>query len=238
MRICGKILAETLQNLKKAAQPGTTTAQLNDLCLQLCEKNNVTPTFLGYKDFPAAICTSVNNQVVHTIPNEKPLEDGDLLSIDCGITLNGLITDSAISFIIGENPEAEKLLKTAKKALQAGIDQVKPGNKVEDIGFAIQNIVQKAGYHIIKHLTGHGVGRKLHEPPVINNFGKKGKGPALVPGMTLAIEPIIGVGTGQTKTLEDNWTIVTQDNSLAIQVEHTVLVTPQGNEILTLSSQF
>lgn len=238
MRKCGKLLAETLQKLKKTATPGTTTRQLDDLCLQICGEHNVIPTFKGYRGYPAAICAAVNNQVVHTIPNDTPLSDGDLLSIDCGITMNGVITDSAISFVIGEkeNLEAEKLIRVAEKSLKAGIEQIKPGNRVGDIGFAIQEVVHKGGYHIIRELTGHGVGRQLHEPPIINNFGKKGKGASLKPGMTIAIEPIIAVGTRITHTLEDNWTIITDDGSLAIQVEHTILVTPQGHEILTLSS--
>ena len=238
MRKSGKLLAEILQKMKSASAPGATTAQLNQICLDFCQKKGVTPTFLGYKGFPGAICSAVNNEVVHTIPNDNPLQNGDLLSIDCGITLNGMITDSAISFIVGEkeNSEAKKLLDVANKSLYAGIDQIKPGNKIGDIGYAIQKVVNENGYHIIKELTGHGVGRQLHEPPIINNFGKKGQGPAIKPGMTFAIEPIIAVGSRHTKLLDDGWTIITSDNSLAIQVEHTILVTASGHEILTLSS--
>jgi len=240
MRRSGKILANLLQELKKAAKPGVTTKQLDAQAQKICKETGTEPTFLGYRGYPAALCTSVNNEVVHTIPNDRPLEDGDLLSIDCGVTLEGLITDSAISFIVGEkeNPEATKLIKVAKKALQAGIDQARPGRKIGDIGNAIQTVVHNAGYHIVRELTGHGVGHKLHEPPIINNFGKKGTGPAMKPGMTFAIEPIIAAGTRHTKTLDDKWTIITQDDSLAIQVEHTILITSQGNEILTLSTQF
>lgn len=238
MRRCGKILAETLQKLKQAAKPGIKTEELNELCIRLCEENGTTPTFLGYRNFPGAICSSVNEQVVHAIPGKYELKPGDLVSIDCGMTLQGLITDATISFIVKgkDNPKAERLLKVGEKALRAGIKEIKPGKRVGDISFAIQSVVQQAGYHIIKHLTGHGVGRELHEPPIINNFGKKGQGPALKPGMTLAIEPIIGEKTRHTKTLEDNWTIATKDGSLSIQIEHTILVTPQGHEILTLSS--
>ncbi len=238
MRKSGQILANLLQRLKEEANPGVTPKQLDDLAKQICAENGATPTFLGYHGFPAAICSSINHEVVHTIPGNNPLEDGDLFSIDCGVTLNGLITDSAISFIVGEkeNPEAERLIRVAERALEAGINQAKPGNTIGDIGNAIQTVVHNAGYHIIKELTGHGVGKKLHEPPIINNFGKRGTGPTLKPGMTIAIEPIIAVGTRHTRTLEDKWTVVTTDNSLAIQVEHTVLITPLGNELLTLSS--
>jgi len=239
MRKSGKILANLLQELKRTAKPGVTPRQLDTLAKKICEDNGAIPTFLGYHGFPATICASINNEVVHTIPGDKPLENGDLLSIDCGVTWSGLITDSAISFIVGDasnNPAAEKLIRVAQQALAAGIAEAVPGNSVGDIGNAIQTVVHNNGYHIIRELTGHGVGRKLHEEPMINNFGKRGTGPTLKPGMTIAIEPIIAVGTRKTRTLSDNWTIVTEDDSLAIQVEHTVLITPTGNEILTLSS--
>ncbi len=239
MREGGKLLGTLLQKIKKATKVGTTTRQLDDIARKYCEKHNVTPSFLGYHGFPGAICSSVNNEVVHTIPNDKPIQEGDLVSIDCGITHKGLITDSAISYIVGgndKNPEAARLLKVAEKALADGINAAIPGNKIGDIGNAIQSVVHKAGYHIIRELTGHGVGRNLHEPPAINNFGKKGSGPTIKPGMTFAIEPIIAVGTRKTKTLADKWTIITADSSLAIQVEHTIAITPLGNEILSLSS--
>ncbi|MFA6528192.1 MAG: type I methionyl aminopeptidase [Candidatus Gracilibacteria bacterium] len=238
MRKCGKILGNLLKKLKENAKPGTTTLDLDTLALQICEEENVKPAFLGYKGYPAVICSSVNDEVVHSIPTKRELKPGDLLSIDCGVVLDGMITDAAVSLIVeGEKkPEIENLLNTAKKALSAGIKQIRPGNKTGDIGFAIQEVVHKAGYHIIRELTGHGVGRRLHEPPIINNYGKRGEGFTLKPGMTLAIEPIIAVGTRFIKTLGDNWTIVTKDSSLAIQIEHTILVTPSGNEILTLSS--
>lgn len=238
MRKCGRILSSLLQKLKENAKPGTTTLDLDTLALKICEEENVKPAFLGYKGYPAVICSSVNDEVVHAIPTKKELKPGDLLSIDCGIILDGMITDAAVSLVIeGEkNPEAENLIKVAEHALMSGIKQIRPGNKTGDIGFAIQKIVHKAGYHIVKELTGHGVGRKLHEPPIVNNYGKLGEGFTLKPGMTLAIEPIIATGTRFIKTLADNWTIVTRDHSLAIQVEHTVLITPQGNEILTASS--
>lgn len=238
MRKCGQILGNLLRKLKENAKPGTTTLDLDALALQICEEENVKPAFLGYKGFPAVICSSVNDEVVHAIPNKRELKPGDLLSIDCGVVLDGMITDAAISLVIeGEkNEEAENLMKVAEKALKAGINQIRPGNKTGDIGFAIQEVVHKAGYHIIRELTGHGVGKKLHEPPIVNNYGKRGEGFTLKPGMTLAIEPIIAIGTRFIKTLGDNWTIVTKDHSLAIQIEHTVLITPQGNEILTLSS--
>lgn len=239
MRKGGKILGDLLQTLKSSAKPFTTTEQLDQLAIKICSEKEVIPTFLGYKGYPAAICASVNEEVVHAIPNFKPLKTGDLLSIDCGITFEGMIVDAAVSLIIGnaENKPAQKLIQAAENALVAGINQIEPGKNIGNIGFAIQETVHKAGFHIIRDLTGHGVGRNLHEPPIINNFGSKGSGPAIKPGMTFAIEPIIAAGTRFIQTLDDNWTIITKDGSLAVQVEHTVLVTPRGNEILTLSSR-
>ncbi|EKD48093.1 MAG: hypothetical protein ACD_65C00126G0003 [uncultured bacterium] len=238
MRKGGKILGNLLQTLKTAAKPGVTTEQLDQLTIKICSEKGVIPTFLGYKGYPATICTSVNDEVVHAIPNSRLLKTGDLLSIDCGITFEGMVTDAAVSLIIGnaDNKLAQKLIQAAENALFAGINQIKPGNNIGDIGFAIQEVVHKAGFHIIKELTGHGVGKHLHEEPIINNFGSKGSGPAIKPGMTFAIEPIIAAGSRFIQTLDDDWTIVTKDGSLAVQVEHTILVTPRGNEILTLSS--
>jgi len=238
MRKGGRILGNLLKRLRENAKPGTTTLDLDSLALKICEEENVKPAFLGYKGYPAVICSSINDEVVHAIPTTKELKSGDLLSIDCGIVLDGMITDAAISLVVeGEkNAEAENLIKTTAKALASGISQIRPGNKTGDIGFAIQEVVHKAGYHIIRELTGHGVGKRLHEPPIVNNYGKRGEGFTLKPGMTLAIEPIIAIGGRFIKTLSDNWTIVTRDHSLAAQIEHTVLVTAQGNEILTSSS--
>ncbi len=238
MRKGGKILGNLLRTLKTAAKPGITTEQLDRLTIKICSEKRVIPTFLGYKGYPATICASVNDEVVHAIPNSKPLKNGDLLSIDCGITFEGMIVDAAVSLIVGntENKPAQKLIQTAENALFAGINQIKPGNNLGDISFAIQKVVHKAGFHVIKELTGHGVGKSLHEAPIINNFGSKGSGPAIKSGMTFAIEPIIAERSRFIQTLDDNWTIITKDGSLAAQVEHTVLVTPQGNEILTLSS--
>src|SRR3989339_536226 len=192
MRKGGRILGNLLKRLRENAKPGTTTLDLDSLALKICEEENVKPAFLGYKGYPAVICSSINDEVVHAIPTAK--------------------------------------------ALASGISQIRPGNKTGDIGFAIQEVVHKAGYHIIRELTGHGVGKRLHEPPIVNNYGKRGEGFTLKPGMTLAIEPIIAIGGRFIKTLSDNWTIVTRDHSLAAQIEHTVLVTAQGNEILTSSS--
>jgi len=238
MRKGGKILGNLLKTLKESAKPGITTEYLDQLTIQICSEKGVIPTFLGYKGYPATICASVNDEVVHAIPNKRPLQNGDLLSIDCGVTCEGMIVDAAVSLIVGgrENKLAQKLINTAENALFAGIDQIKPGNNIGDIGFAVQEIVHKAGFSVIKELTGHGVGKKLHEEPIINNFGSRGSGPAIKPGMTFAVEPIISAGSRFIQTLDDDWTIITKDGSLAVQVEHTILVTPQGNEILTLST--
>lgn len=236
MRKGGKILAEILHVLENDLEPGMSTLDLEHKAEELFKQYGVRPGFKGYHGYPAILCTSVNNEAVHTIPNDLPMEKGDILSIDCGVILDNLNTDSAVAVIVGgeTEPEAERFVKTCIRALWAGIRQVKPGNKVGDIGFAIEQVVKKAGFTVIPELTGHGIGYQLHEPPHIPNYGKRGKGLALKPGMTIAIEPILSMGSPRIETLEDGWTIVTEDDSLAIQHEHTVLVTESGYEVLTL----
>lgn len=236
MRHGGKILASILKELENFLEPGRSTWDLEKKAEQLFEEHGVQAGFKGYHGYPAILCTSVNEQVVHAIPNKTPLKEGDVLSIDCGVIYKGLNTDSAIACVVGEKaePAAQKLVDVCKRALWAGIHEIKPGNRLGDIGNAIERVVRQAGFRIIKNLTGHGIGYTLHEDPYVYNYGKRGKGLALKPGMTLAIEPIIVAGEPKIETLEDDWTIVTQDGSLGMQHEHTILVTETGVEVLTL----
>lgn len=234
MREGGLILAQILHELALATKIGIKTEELNLKADALMSKYDVAPSFKNYRRFPASICASVNEQVVHGIPGKRILQDGDILTIDCGVFHKGLHTDAAVTIMIGNvKPEVQSFVKTVQKSLEKAISVIKPGANVGDIGFTIQTLVESHGYSVVRDFTGHGVGRDLHEPPEICNFGKKGAGALLVPGMTLAIEPIIAMGKRFIDTLQDGWTTVTRDGLLACQVEHTVVVTPSGCEILT-----
>lgn len=236
MRKAGRILGEILAELKKAVEPGMSTLDLERKAEQLFKQHQVEAGFKGYHGYPNILCTSVNDEVVHAIPNSIPLQKGDILSIDCGVVIDGMNTDSAVAVIVGGESiaEAERLVNTCIQALWAGIAQAKPGKHVGDISHAIQSLVEAEGFTIIKELTGHGIGHHLHEPPYVLNYGNPGEGELLVPGLCIAIEPIICSGKGEIETLDDDWTIVTQDGSLAIQHEHTLVITEKGNEVLTL----
>lgn len=236
MRESGKILGLILTELEKSLEPGMSTLDLEIKAQTLFKKYEAEPGFKGYKGYPNILCTSVNDEVVHSIPNKIPLQKGDILSIDCGVVVRGMNTDSAIACIVsGETTfEAKHLVDTCIRALWLGIEQAKPGKHVGDIGHAIQTFVEEADFSIIKELTGHGIGYTLHEAPYVLNYGEPGEGEKLVPGMCIAIEPIISMGRPKIDTLDDGWTIITRDGSLAIQHEHTLLITRKGHEVLTL----
>lgn len=235
MRRAGKILAQILRELCGMTRPGITTKDLDTAAEALMKKINVLPSFKGYRGYPAVICTNVNEVVVHGIPDDRKLKEGDIISIDGGVVVDGFHSDAAITVGVGKiSDEARKFIQTTKEALQLGIAQAKPGKKTGDIGFAVQRHMEKHGYSVSRDFVGHGIGRRLHEPPEVPNFGPRGKGALLVPGMTIAIEPIVMTGQRYTKILEDGWTVVTKDGSLGGQEEHTILITPEGNEILTL----
>lgn len=239
MREGGKILAAILEELKKMIFPGTSTMELEKKAAQLFNNYKVQPAFKGYHGYPHILCTSINENVVHTFPSKTAiLKAGDIINIDCGVIHKQLYTDHAISAIAGESDvETQRFLTTAYKALEAGISQAVAGNYVGDIGYEIQKVVEEAGFGIIKELVGHGVGKTLHEAPQIPNFGNKGNGNKLYKGMTLAIEPIISMGkSGKIKTLDNGWDIVTVDGSKACQVEHTIVIGDKNAEILTLFS--
>jgi methionyl aminopeptidase len=239
MRQAGRILAEVMQKIARQVKPGVSTLELDQFAEKLILSQGVQPAFKGYGDkknrFPATLCTSVNEQVVHAIPQSQViLKKGDIIGLDCGLKYQGYYSDMAITLGVGEiSPAQEKLLEVTKKALQKGIAQAKTGNHLEDISWAIQSWVEKNGFSVVRQLTGHGIGKKLHEQPSVFNFGQPGQGPKLKTGMTLAIEPMVNVGDWPVATLDDGWTIVTEDNSLSAHFENTILITPQGGEVLS-----
>jgi len=236
MRESGRLLGLILHELELYCEPGMSTLDLEHKAEELFSRYHALPGFRGYQGYPAILCTSVNEEVVHAIPNKHPLKKGDILSIDCGVIVKGLNTDSAIAMVVGgeTTPEAQAMVDTCIKAMWAGIHQVKHGCRVGDIGHAIQTVVEDAGFTVIPDLTGHGIGYNLHERPYILNYGDQGRGEQLRAGMTIAIEPIICMGESAIETLDDDWTIVTSDGSLSIQHEHTILITDKGFEVLSL----
>lgn len=235
MRKGGKILAEVLEKIMEMAKPGISTGELDKIAEKFIKDKGGKPGFKGYQGFPATLCTALNEVIVHGIPSNKQiLKEGDLFTIDCGVIYEGLYTDAARSIGIGKiSKNKQNLINVAKETLNKAIDIVKPGIRVSDISKIIQKTIEEAGYHVIYDLTGHGIGRKLHEDPNIFNYWDGQNGPILKEGMTLAIEPIFSEGTNKMKTLSDNWTIATTDSSMAVQYENTILVTKKGHEILT-----
>ncbi len=235
MREAGRITALALQELSRRIRPGITTAELNRYAEEFLEKAGAKPAFLGYHGFPASICASVNNEVVHGIPGLRRLEEGDIISIDMGAVYRGYYGDAAATFPVGEiSEEARRLLEVTEKALYEGISKAVVGNRVGDISAAVQSYVERHGFHVVRDYVGHGIGRSMHEEPQVPNFGKPGVGPRLQPGMVLAIEPMVNVGTHEVVVMPDGWTVVTKDGSLSAHFEHTVLITEGEPEILTL----
>ena len=234
MERAGRVVLETLELVGDHIRPGVTTAELDTIAAEYIRARGGTPTFLGYRGYPASICTSPNAMVVHGIPGPYALEEGDILSVDVGVTLGGFVGDSAYTFAVGEiSDEARSLLETCQAALAAGIEQARAGNHLSDIGHAIQAVTEDAGFAVVRSLVGHGVGRAMHEDPQIPNFGDPGRGPVLQPGMTLAIEPMITAGSPDVYLHDDEWSISTDDGSLAAHFEHTVAVTENGPRVLT-----
>ncbi|MFL5954482.1 MAG: type I methionyl aminopeptidase [Gaiellaceae bacterium] len=230
----GAIVADTLALLEETIQPGITTGELDAVAEEFIRSRGGEPTFKGYKGYPAATCLSPNAMVVHGIPGRVKLQDGDILSVDVGVTSEGFVADSAWTFAVGAiSPEAQRLLDTCKAALAAGIAEVRIGNTVGDISQAVQTVTETAGFSVIRSLVGHGVGRSMHEDPQVPNFVSSYRGPELQEGMTLAIEPMITAGGPDVYIHDDDWSISTSDASLAAHFEHTVAVTPEGPRILT-----
>jgi methionyl aminopeptidase len=234
MERAAQVVAQALALLGDHIVPGITTQELDELAEEFIRSRGGVPTFKGYRGYPSSICTSPNSMVVHGIPGPYTLQEGDVLSVDVGVTLGGFVGDSAYTFPVGEiSDEAHRLLDTGQAALAAGIEQAWPGNHLSDIGHAVQKTTEAAGFSVVRSLVGHGVGRQMHEDPQIPNFGEPGHGPVLQPGMTLAIEPMINAGAPGVYLHDDEWSISTADGSLAAHFEHTVAITESGPRILT-----
>jgi methionyl aminopeptidase len=230
----GRIVRETLALLAENIRPGVTTGELDAVAEEFIRAQGGFPTFKGYRGYPASICASPNDMVVHGIPGPYALAEGDVLSVDVGVTLGGFVADSAFTYPVGEiSPEAERLLEVGQQALEAGIEQCRPGNRLSDISHAVQVATEDAGFSVVRSLVGHGVGRAMHEDPQIPNFGAPGRGPLLAEGMTFAIEPMITAGGPDVMVHDDEWSISTSDGSLAAHFEHTVAITEAGPQILT-----
>jgi methionyl aminopeptidase len=239
MAAAGRILAEALAIIADRVRPGVHTGELDDVAEEFIRKHpGARPSFKGLYDFPKSICTSINDEIVHGIPSTKRvLREGDILSVDCGVWLDGLHADSATTLPVGEIDAAtQRLLERTQEALYAGIQAATLGNHVGDIGHAVQNVAEGAGYSVVRDLVGHGIGSSFHEEPQVPNYGSPKRGPRLVSGMTLAIEPMVNAGKAETRTLQDKWTIVTADGSLSAHFEHTVVIGEGGPRILTAAS--
>lgn len=234
MRTAGRMVAEVLQLLTEKTKPGMTTLELDRLAERQCEKFGAKPAFKGYGGFPYSICASPNEKVVHGFPNQEPLQDGDILSIDFGVLKDGFYGDAAVTLPVGTiSSEAERLLKFTKESLMQAIKACQVSSRLGDVSAAVQSYVEPAGYSVVREFVGHGIGSKLHEAPQIPNFGKCGSGPKLKVGMVLAIEPMINAGDPGVTILSDGWTAVTKDGELSAHFEHTVALTDNGPEILT-----
>jgi methionyl aminopeptidase len=235
LRRVNQLVARILAELRQAAVPGITTSDIDELAERRVREAGAEPAFKGYHGYPATVCASVNEQVVHGIPSSRPLVDGDILSIDMGAKLDGFFGDCAVTVPVGTvSPQATELLRVTEEALFRGIDCVRPGARVSDIGAAVQQHVEAQGFSVVREFVGHGIGTSLHEEPQVANYGPAGHGPRLSEGMVLAIEPMVNAGKAAVKVLSDGWTAVTKDKSLSAHFEHTVVVTREGREILTL----
>lgn len=235
LRISNQIVAKTLAEIAKIIVPGVSTAQLDKVAEEFIRDNGAVPGFLGYGGFPGSICTSVNDQVVHGIPSDKViLQDGDIISVDCGAYINGFHGDSAYTFCVGDvKPEIRELLRTTKESLYKGIEQAQEGRRLGDLGYAIQNYCESKGYSVVREMIGHGVGRNLHESPEVPNYGRKGNGPMLKSGMTIAIEPMINLGSRHLVFEKDGWTTRTLDRKPSAHFEHSVAIRKGKADILS-----
>lgn len=234
MREAGRIVAIVHEQLKKEIRPGITTGELDKIAAEIFEAQGAKASFKGYRGFPASICTSINEQVVHGIPGDRALKEGDLVAIDAGSIYNGFQGDAAITVAVGKIANrAKKLIEVTKGALQAGIDAARSGVNLGDVSAAIQEYVESFNFSVVREYVGHGIGRNMHEDPQIPNFGVRGQGPVLKKGMTLALEPMVNMKGWRTRVLEDKWTVVTADGSLSAHFEHTIAITDDEAEILT-----
>jgi methionyl aminopeptidase len=233
-RASNRIVAEVLSKLKEKVKPGVRTKDLNKLAEEIAEKRGAKPAFKGYNGFPYALCVSVNEVVVHGMPSERMLKEGDIVGLDFGVYYQGFFGDATVTLPVGKvTAKASRLMQVTEKSLYAGIAQAKDGNRLGDISAAVQDIVEDAGYSIVRDFVGHGIGKNLHEDPQIPNFGEKGRGIELKSGMILAIEPMVNEGKYKVQVLPDGWTVITKDGSLSAHFEHSVAITDNGPEILS-----
>lgn len=235
MRRAGSIVGATLALLRAAVEPGLTTKDLDNIAYKEIVRHGGKPTFKGYRGFPASICASVNEEIVHGIPGKRVLKEGDIIKMDVGATIDGFIGDAAISVAVGEvAPEAIELMDATRLSLEEGIKAAIPGNRIGDIGAAVQMYGESKGYGVVREFVGHGVGRFLHEDPQVPNYGRPGLGPLLRAGMCIAIEPMLNLGDWHTRILDDQWTVVTADGKISSHFEHTIAITDDGPEIMTV----
>jgi len=235
IREAGKVVAGALEAIKKAVRPGVTTRELDQIAEEYILGHNALPAFKGYHGFPATICASVNEEVVHGIPGLRKLKSGDIISVDIGAIIQGYYGDSAVTIPVGDiEPETQRLLKTTEQSLMVGINKAIVGNRLTDISHAIQTFVEGQGFSVVRDYVGHGIGSEMHEEPQVPNFGAPGRGLRLKTGLALAIEPMVNMGTYEVMTKGDDWTVVTRDGGLSAHFEHTIVVTDHGPEILTL----
>ncbi|GAP61889.1 MAG: type I methionyl aminopeptidase [Ardenticatenia bacterium] len=235
MREAGRLVAQAHEIVRELLKPGITTREIDEKVEAFIRSQNAEPSFKGYHGYPASTCISINEELVHGIPGERRIEEGDIVSVDIGVYYKGYHGDSAWTYAVGPiSPVAQRLLEVTERSLYAGIEQARPGNRLSDIGHAVQKVVEAAGFSVVREYVGHGIGREMHEDPQVPNYGEPGRGPRLRPGMTLAIEPMVCVGDWRTRVLSDKWTVVSADGSLTAHFEHTVAITEDGPEILTV----
>jgi methionyl aminopeptidase len=235
IRVSAQLVAMTLREMGRHVRPGITTAELDRIAESFIRDHGARPAFKGYRGFPASICPSVNEEVVHGIPGPRELREGDIIGIDVGVEKGGFYGDAALSFAVGEvSDEARRLLDVTRESLMQGIAQARPGNRVGDISNAVQSYVERQGFSVVRALVGHGIGREMHEEPAVPNFGPAGRGPRLMTGLVLAIEPMVNTGGYDVITRSDGWTVATKDGGLSAHFEHTVAVGPDGPEILSV----
>lgn len=236
MREAGRITARALDAVSSAVRPGATTADLDAIAEDVIVKAGARPAFKGYHGFPATLCTSVNDQVVHGIPGGRVLKEGEIVSVDCGAIVDGYYGDSARTFPVGQvSAAANRLMDVTKRSLEAGIARCRPGMRLYDVSAAVQEVAEAAGFSVVREYVGHGIGRSMHEDPQVPNYGKAGTGPTLRTGMVLAIEPMINAGAADVRSLDDGWTVVTLDGAMSAHFEHTVAVTEDGPLVLTVA---
>jgi len=237
MREAGRVVEEVLLTVGNSINVGVTTAMLNKIAEKKIRSYGADPAFLGYNNFPASICASINNEVVHGIPSLRRLQEGDIISIDVGVCLKGYYGDAAATFAVGSiSQEAQKLIDVTKLSLQKAVEAMQVGNKLSDVSHAVQSCVEQYSFSVVRNYVGHGIGEEMHEEPQVPNFGTPGRGPLLQPGIVLAIEPMVNAGSWEVEVLDDQWTVVTGDGSLSAHFEHTVALSDNGPEVLTSSS--